>query len=73
MKLRTLFTFPAFLLALHASAQNSTERVLPHFYARDERTEITLSPHENGSASFEFRVYGSVEKGPLGKTVELGK
>lgn len=63
MKLRTLLTLPAFLLAIHASAQNSAEPALPHFYARDERTEIALSPNDDGGASFEFRVYGSVEKG----------
>ena len=31
------------------------ERVLPLFYARDERTEIALSPVDGGGAGFEFR------------------
>ena len=47
------------ILACHASAQS----LLPQFYARDERTEIALSPDDKGGASFEFRVYGGIEEG----------
>ena len=53
-----------FALALVLCARGAEDGpVLPTFYARDEHTEIALSPSDNGGESFEFRVYGDAREG----------
>lgn len=66
MKCPSLF-FPVALLVWMTGARcvsAGREDALPIYYARDERTEIALSPSDGG-AGFEFRAYGSAREGRL--------
>ena len=61
MKLAACFAL-AFVLCAPAAEDVP---VLSIAYARDERTEIDLSPAADGGAGFEFRVYGGVREGRM--------